>query len=153
MLLVIIWAALGPAFHYSDSWQLVINTGTTIVTFLMVFLIQNSQNRDARAIHLKLDELLRGVKGARTGLLDLESLSDKELDSLQGQFHALRGRHCRVVGEGIAATEDQMDDGRDRRERTASPDDPGRERDGLGRPPSPGAQTLAGPSRARPARP
>src|SRR5467141_1664116 len=79
---VIIWAATGPLFSFSDTWQLVINTGTTIITFLMVFLIQNTQNRDAKAIHLKLDELLRGVKGARTHLVDLETLSDEELDRL-----------------------------------------------------------------------
>ena len=72
---IIVWAILGPKFHYSDTWQLVINTGTTIVTFLMVFLIQNTQNRDAKAIHLKLDELLKGVKGARTNLVNLENFS------------------------------------------------------------------------------
>ena len=86
---VVIWAILGPMFHFSDTWQLVINTGTTIITFLMVFLIQNTQNRDAKAIHLKLDELIRGVKGARTGLVSLEGLSDEELDRLQKQFERL----------------------------------------------------------------
>src|ERR1700742_4672536 len=76
--IVVLWAISGPMFHFSDTWQLVINTGTTIITFLMVFLIQNTQNRDAKAIHLKLDELIRGVKGARTGLVNLEELSDPE---------------------------------------------------------------------------
>jgi low affinity Fe/Cu permease len=76
-------------FHYSDTWQLVINTGTTIVTFLMVFLIQNTQNRDAKAIHLKLDELIKGVKGARTGLVNLEQLSDADLERLQSEFDRL----------------------------------------------------------------
>jgi len=76
-------------FHFSDTWQLVINTGTTIITFLMVFLIQNTQNRDTRAIHLKLDELLRGVTGARTRLVNLETLSDSELDELQKEFQRL----------------------------------------------------------------
>jgi len=76
---VVGWAILGPVYHYSDTWQLVINTGTTIVTFLMVFLMQNTQNRDSKAIQLKLDELLRGVKGARTGLVRLESLTEDEL--------------------------------------------------------------------------
>jgi low affinity Fe/Cu permease len=80
-------------FHYSDTWQLVINTGTTIITFLMVFLIQNTQNRDAKAIHLKLDELIKGVKGARTGMVHIESLSDEELNRLQAQFERLH-RHA-----------------------------------------------------------
>jgi low affinity Fe/Cu permease len=88
--IIIVWAITGPMFHYSDTWQLVINTGTTIITVLMVFLIQNTQNRDAKAIHLKLDELIRGVKGARTHLVELEELSDEELDRLQEQFKRLR---------------------------------------------------------------
>ena len=88
-LIIIAWAVTGPVFHYSDTWQLVINTGTTIITFLMVFLIQNTQNRDAKAIHLKLDELLRGVKGARTGLVNLEQLSDADLERLQQEFDRL----------------------------------------------------------------
>src|SRR5438094_3208271 len=81
--IIVVWGLTGPLYHYSDTWQLIINTGTTIVTFLMVFLIQNTQNRDAVAIHLKLDELLRAVEGARTGLVDLESLSDAQLRQLQ----------------------------------------------------------------------
>ncbi|HEY7119413.1 MAG TPA: low affinity iron permease family protein [Tepidisphaeraceae bacterium] len=88
--IVVCWAITGPIFHYSDTWQLVINTGTTIVTFLMVFLIQNTQNRDAKAIHLKLDELIRGVKGARNHLVNLEEFSDEELADLQKQFEAVR---------------------------------------------------------------
>jgi low affinity Fe/Cu permease len=88
--IIVVWAASGPLFHFSDTWQLVINTGTTIVTFLMVFLIQNAQNRDARAIHLKLDELLRAVEGARTGMVNLEALSDEELLRLQGEFEKLQ---------------------------------------------------------------
>jgi low affinity Fe/Cu permease len=94
ILIVVVWAALGPVYHYSDTWQLVINTGTTIITFLMVFLIQNMQNRDAKAIHLKLDELLKGVKGARTELVNLEDLSDKDLDELQKEFATLRERYA-----------------------------------------------------------
>lgn len=86
---IILWAILGPRFHYSDTWQLVINTGTTIVTFLMVFLIQNTQNRDAKAIHLKLDELLKGVKGARTNLVNLENFSEEQLEDLQKEFEQL----------------------------------------------------------------
>jgi len=88
--LVLVWAATGRYFHYSDTWQLVINTGTTIVTFLMVFLMQNTQNRDAKAIHLKLDELLRGVKNARTGLVHLEDLSESELADLAKEFEDLQ---------------------------------------------------------------
>src|SRR5215471_2598694 len=83
---VVVWLITGPRFGYSNTWQLVINTGTTIVTFLMVFLIQNSQNRDTKAIHLKLDELLRAVQGARTSMVDLEELSDEELDRLKHEF-------------------------------------------------------------------
>jgi low affinity Fe/Cu permease len=86
------WAATGPLFHFSDTWQLVVNTATTIVTFLMVFLIQNTQNRDTKAIHLKLDELLRGVKGARNSMVNLEELSDEELDRLKREFERFRGR-------------------------------------------------------------
>jgi len=89
---VALWAATGPYFDYSDTWQLIINTGTTILTFLMVFLIQNTQNRDAKAIHLKLDELIRAVEGARTKLVHLEDLSDDELADLQDQFKRLHER-------------------------------------------------------------
>ena len=89
LVMVIGWAVTGPAFHYSDTWQLVINTGTTILTFLMVFLIQNTQNRDAKALHLKLDELIRAVEGARTKLVHLEDLSDDEIGHLQEQFRRL----------------------------------------------------------------
>ena len=89
---ILVWAALGPVFGYSDTWQLAINTGTTIVTFLMVFLIQATQNRDAKAIHLKLDELIRGLQGARNHLVDLENLTDAELDELQKEFRRLRER-------------------------------------------------------------
>jgi low affinity Fe/Cu permease len=89
VLVVVTWACLGPRFGFSDTWQLVINTGTTIVTFLMVFLIQNTQNRDAAALHLKLDELLRGVKGARTHLVDLQELSEAELEDLHREFQRI----------------------------------------------------------------
>ena len=89
LLLVILWVAAGPVFQYSDSWQLVINTSTTIITFLMVFIIQSSQNRDTKAIHIKLDELLRAVHGARTGLVNIEHLSDEDLLQLQQEFERL----------------------------------------------------------------
>ena len=96
LLIVVIWGATGPIFDYSDTWQLVINTGTTIVTFLMVFLIQNTQNRDSMAMHLKLDELLRAVKDARTALIDLEDLPDEELMRLQEDFVRLQARASAV---------------------------------------------------------
>ena len=87
---ILIWGITGPLFGYSDTWQLVINTGTTIVTFLMVFLIQNTQNRDARAIHLKLDELIRSTNAARNKLIDLEECSDEELDRIKQEFDRLK---------------------------------------------------------------
>ena len=90
---ILIWGATGPLFHFSDTWQLVVNTATTIITFLMVFLIQNTQNRDAIAIHLKLDELIRALKGARNKLVDLEELSDEELEKLRQEFHRLGEEH------------------------------------------------------------
>jgi len=90
--IIAVWGLTGPAFHFSDTWQLIINTGTTIVTFLMVFLIQNTQNRDAKAMHLKLDELIRAVQGARNRLVDLEKLSDDELKKLEEQFTRVRSK-------------------------------------------------------------
>ena len=90
ILIIVVWGVTGPTFHYSDTWQLIINTGTTIVTFLMVFLIQNTQNRDAKAVHLKLDEIIRAIKGARNELVDLEDLSDEALTKLEQQFQRLR---------------------------------------------------------------
>lgn len=90
MLAILVWIVTGPTFHFSDTWQLIINTATTIVTFLMVFLIQNTQNRDAKAMHLKLDELIRALKGARNQLVNLENLSDDDLKKLEQQFQGLR---------------------------------------------------------------
>ncbi|WP_254061536.1 low affinity iron permease family protein [Granulicella sp. L60] len=90
ILLIVIWAATGSFFHYSDTWQLVINTGTTIVTFLMVFLIQNTQNRDARAINLKLNELIHAIDAAGDQMMDIEKLSDGELDVLQARYEKIR---------------------------------------------------------------
>jgi low affinity Fe/Cu permease len=92
LVLILVWGALGPRFHYSDTWQLVINTATTIVTFLMVFIIQNTQNRDAKALQLKLDELIRAVQGARNGLVRLEELPEEDLKSLSGDFEKLRAQ-------------------------------------------------------------
>jgi low affinity Fe/Cu permease len=90
VLVILVWLLTGPTFHFSDTWQLIINTATTIITFLMVFLIQNTQNRDAKAVHLKLDELIRAIKDARDELIDLEDLSDEELKKLEEQFRRMR---------------------------------------------------------------
>src|SRR5204863_365311 len=98
ILIIVIWGLTGPAFHYSNTWQLIINTGTTVVTFLMVFLIHNTQNRDARAIHLKLDELIRSINAARNKLIDLEDCTDEELDEIQREFEKMRGRRRTPTG-------------------------------------------------------
>ena len=102
---IIVWAATGPTFHFSDTWQLIINTGTTIVTFLMVFLIQNTQNRDGKAIQLKLDELIRAMKGARNKLVDLENLSEEDLKKLQEEFERLQ-KGSRESDTHVAKTKD-----------------------------------------------
>jgi len=86
ILVIVVWGATGPIFHYSDTWQLVINTGTTIATFLMVFLIQNTQNRDTHALQLKINELIRATKGAHNALMDLEELTDHELEMLRRRY-------------------------------------------------------------------
>ena len=96
--LIVVWGITGPMYHYSNTWQLVINTGTTIVTFLMVFLIQNTQNRDAKAIHLKLDELIRAKKGARNALVDLENCTDEELEQIEHEFKRIREHSARHHG-------------------------------------------------------
>jgi low affinity Fe/Cu permease len=96
LIVIIVWIITGPVFHYSDTWQLIINTATTIITFLMVFLIQNSQNRDSKAFHLKLNELIKGVKGARTELVNLEEMSDEDLEALHQEYcilHESLGKH------------------------------------------------------------
>jgi low affinity Fe/Cu permease len=90
VVLLVIWAVSGPYFHYSDTWQLIINTSTTIVTFLVVFLIQNTQNRDAKALHLKLDELIRSHHPANDDLIDIQKLSDEELDALEERYQKIR---------------------------------------------------------------
>src|SRR2546430_12630336 len=98
VLVILVWLLTGPTFHFSDTWQLIINTGTTIVTFLMVFLIQNTQNRDAKATQLKLDEIIRAIKGARNQLLNLENCSEEDLKKLQDQFARIRQRAKRNGG-------------------------------------------------------
>jgi low affinity Fe/Cu permease len=92
VVIVLLWAVSGPYFRYSDAWQLTINTGTTIVTFLMVFLIQNTQNRDSRATHLKLDELIKAVRGARNSMIDLDRLTDEDLRELEAEYKRLCDR-------------------------------------------------------------
>jgi low affinity Fe/Cu permease len=97
ILIIILWAINGPVFSYSNTWQLMINTGTTIVTFLMVFLIQNTQNRDAKAIHLKLDELLRTEKGASNNFIDAEDLPDEELERLHSEFTTIYEKYKKEI--------------------------------------------------------
>ena len=96
ILLIVAWASVGSIFNYSDTWQLVINTSTTIITFLMVFLIQNTQNRDARVTGLKLDEILRAQKGARNHVIQLEDLADTDLDALEAEFQILQQQHTHL---------------------------------------------------------
>ena len=108
VLVILVWVLIGPTFHFSDTWQLVINTATTVITFLMVFLIQNTQNRDAKAVHLKLDEVIRALKGARNQLVDLENLSDEDLKKLEKQFQHLRKKAERDGTGSRDATPDEM---------------------------------------------
>lgn len=105
---VAVWAITGPYFAFSDTWQLIINTGTTIVTFLMVFLIQNTQNRETRIVRLKLDELLRGVEGARTGFVDLDHMSDDELETIQKEFSRLQDKYAPLVDDDLAHVHHEM---------------------------------------------
>src|SRR5688572_20144423 len=101
---IVVWAVTGPLFGFSDTWQLVINTGTTIVTFLMVFLIQNTQNRDSQAIQVKLDELIRCTSGAHVALLDLEELEDAELGEIREEYEALAQRARAMLAKGKSDT-------------------------------------------------
>ena len=97
---IVTWLVTGPLFHFSDTWQLIINTATTIITFLMVFLIQNTQNRDTEAMQIKLDELIRSTKGAHNALLDLEELEEKSLDQFRDQYEALARKARRELHKG-----------------------------------------------------
>jgi low affinity Fe/Cu permease len=119
--IVLVWALSGPYFHYSDTWQLVINTGTTIVTFLIVFLIQNTQNRETRVINLKLDELLRGLKGARTGFVSLEKMTDEELDQLEQEFERLRSKYALLVDDDLESVQYELSARRSRKKKPAQP--------------------------------
>ena len=97
---IVVWLVTGPIFHYSDTWQLVINTATTVVTFLMVFLIQNTQNRDTEAVQVKLDELLRAHAGAHNALMDLEELEERELDAIRAGYQRLAAAARKQLREG-----------------------------------------------------
>jgi low affinity Fe/Cu permease len=110
---VVVWAITGPLFGFSDTWQLVINTGTTIVTFLMVFLIQNTQNRDSEAVHVKLDELIRANEAAHNALLDLEDLDEEELDRIRADYEKL--------AETARATLEQVEEVKEARAESAAP--------------------------------
>jgi low affinity Fe/Cu permease len=115
LLVVVLWAAVGPLFHWSDSWQLVVNTGTTIVTFLMVFLVQATQNRESRALHLKLDELIRAQVRARNIFADLEHATDEELAELEQEFRRIRARaEARIIAKDpkAAAQAEEVASGR-----------------------------------------
>jgi low affinity Fe/Cu permease len=100
LLVIVVWIVTGPIFHYSDTWQLVINTGTTIITFLMVFLIQNTQNRDTEAMQIKLDELIRATQGAHNALLDLEELEEETLDDFRSRYQALANSARLQINQG-----------------------------------------------------
>ena len=108
LLTIVVWALTGPYFNYSDTWQLFINTGTTIVTFLMVFLIKNTQNRETRIVALKLDELLRGVEGARTGLVELDHMSDEDLELVRQEFARMRDKYAPLVDDDLAHVEREL---------------------------------------------
>jgi low affinity Fe/Cu permease len=106
---ILLWGLTGPIFHFSDTWQLIVNTATTIITFLMVFLIQNTQNRDARAIHLKLDEIIRSIHHAHNEMIDIEKLSDEELEGLAKHYERIR-EECdhRKAGEKLREAKDKI---------------------------------------------
>jgi low affinity Fe/Cu permease len=108
-LIILLWAITGPVFHYSDTWQLFINTGTTIVTFLMVFLIQNTQNRDGAAMQIKLDELIRALQGAHNELVNLEDMSEEELEKMKTRYTQLAERARARLGNQLEKSEDDSD--------------------------------------------
>jgi low affinity Fe/Cu permease len=117
LLIVVVWAVTGPIFGFSDTWQLIINTGTTIVTFLMVFLIQNTQNRDSEAMHVKMDEVIRALSGAHNALLDLEELDEKTLDTIRARYRklALKAREDIKAGKVDIGSDDLDPDEADER--------------------------------------
>jgi low affinity Fe/Cu permease len=124
VVLVVVWAVSGPLFHFSDTWQLVINTSTTIVTFLMVFLIQNTQNRDTAAMQIKLDELIRALEGAHNALLDLEELEEKDLTRFRNRYEQLAEKARHALREGGTDTDSPfVEDARDEADERAALDD------------------------------
>jgi low affinity Fe/Cu permease len=120
---VIVWGISGPLFQFSDTWQLVINTGTTVVTFLMVFLIQNTQNRDSMAMQVKLDELIRAMKGAHTALLDLEELNEEELSTITRNYQQLAAKAREELRRGMPDVDSPEVEGLKRRQEERSPQD------------------------------
>src|SRR5262249_62089965 len=108
LVVVVLWAVSGPVFGFSDTWQLVINTGTTIITFLMVFLIQNTQNRETRVVRLQLDELLRGVEGARTAFVALDKMTDAELDDVHKEFERLQQKYAPLIDDDLATVRKEL---------------------------------------------
>lgn len=138
---IVIWGVTGPIFRFSDTWQLVINTSTTIITFLMVFLIQNTQNRDSRAMHLKIDELIRSQKGARNSMIDLEKLTDIQLARLQQEFDKICSENRLDDDNPIEDLHDEVDREADRRQSRSSSDND--------RNAAPGTRTGQGPALER----
>jgi low affinity Fe/Cu permease len=118
LFIVVLWAMSGPIFGFSDTWQLVINTGTTIITFLIVFLIQNTQNRESRVVRLKLDELLRGVEGARLSFVSLDKMTDAELDEIQNEFERLQEKYAPLIDDDLAAVREELRSRRARERKT-----------------------------------
>ncbi|HZR00206.1 MAG TPA: low affinity iron permease family protein [Chloroflexota bacterium] len=110
VMIILIWAVTGPMFGFSDTWQLVINTGTTIVTFLMVFLIQNSQNRESKAVHLKLDELILAVRGAKNELIDIESLTEEQLEQITQRYRRFAERYKASLATSLEGVEGEVEE-------------------------------------------
>jgi len=132
LLIVLVWGLTGPFFHYSDTWQLVINTGTTVVTFLMVFLIQRAQNKDSLAIHLKLNELVAAVEGASNRLIDVENLSEQDIRILAGYFHELaelaKKDESLTAARSIEQACNRHKEKKRRRKKVEAVEDPGKDR-------------------------
>lgn len=105
---VVVWAISGPIFNYSETWQLVINTSTTIITFLMVFLVQATQNRDTKILNLKMDEIIRALRGARNAFVSLEKMTDDDLAGIEGEFRVLAERYGDIIDDDLATIQDEL---------------------------------------------